>query len=103
MKKSVVKVPNAGEVQYTYRRNGTGRKVVQEKIKELLALDQEVFPGAPMFDDKGMLRMTHKGAGSISRQDIVNYGPACLEWLRLGLCFRAVAMVTAVLFVSLNL
>lgn len=103
MKKCAIKVPKAGEVEYTFRRNGTGRKAVQLKLKDLLALDQEVFPGAPLFDGKGLLRMKHDGASTTSQQDILNYGPACLELMQLGLSFRTVAVMTVVPFVSLNL
>ena len=64
---NIAEVKTADEISpLDIRRTPEGRMVIQRLVDELHDMDLEVFPSAPVFDEKGKCRMKFEGAASFT-------------------------------------
>ncbi|CAK9102662.1 unnamed protein product [Durusdinium trenchii] len=81
VKKEKAKVVTDDPSAADFRRSAKGAKLIQQELKELRNLDSSSFPTHPIFELSGKCRMKYPAAAYVSFEDVVEYGPACVDMM----------------------
>ena len=66
---------------HDFRRGAKGHEHIREELRMLMDLASEKFPQSPIFDSNGNCRMKGAVAKKITRSQILEQGPLCIEAL----------------------